>query len=479
VPGSRDLANIEENGMTALPNRDRARLTGFCVVLVLQFAATTAPARAQSPSFYDIVRVTEVYNLQYKNSVEKDRDGVLKKRKAGLNDIIIIHVHGLQALLKRAKCQPPYEQQPCREQEIALYLDGRVIRGLKPESGAPTLEDSSAARTRSGTPDTLPRPEKVLNGTLRYHLQRNVTSSTAPEDNEEQWADLLGLGSDIGGWHLKRQVDVSVGLADEYPVRTDVKSGATGDTPFYLVRMRPFWLLFWIGFTALCVLVIYQLATKSDMLRDRAPVLWGQRKPYSLSAFQAAWWFVLILISFAFIWVVTGQYDLSATALVLLGIGFGTGLGATIIDSNKKGGSSDAQIRPDELNSLLSDKEKLETELSRLVGTAEFGSKKADYDAKIDVIKRKFPNAIGSAHERWSLDILSDASGVSFHRFQMFAWTLVLGVVFIYSVLSRLAMPRFSETLLALMGISAGTYLAFKIPERNEVATQETTPPKP
>ena len=38
--------------------------------------------------------------------------------------------------------------------------------------------------------------------------------------------------------------------------------------------------------------------------------------------------------------------------------------------------------------------------------------------------------------------------------------------LFIYSVWTSLTMPQFSDTLLALMGISAGTYVGFKIPER-------------
>jgi hypothetical protein len=64
------------------------------------------------------------------------------------------------------------------------------------------------------------------------------------------------------------------------------------------------------------------------------------------------------------------------------------------------------------------------------------------------------------------MDLLSDANGVTFHRFQIAVWTIVLGLIFIYSVWNSLTMPKFSETLLALMGISAGTYLGFKIPER-------------
>ena len=47
----------------------------------------------------------------------------------------------------------------------------------------------------------------------------------------------------------------------------------------------------------------------------------------------------------------------------------------------------------------------------------------------------------------------------------MLAWTVVLGIIFAGNVYRDLAMPDFSTTLLALMGISAGTYLGLKIPE--------------
>lgn len=418
------------------------------------------------PTIYDLVKVEEVYNLQYKNSAD-----IVDKRRAGLHDIIIVEVDNLETLLKRAKCQEPYDQQPCREQEIALYLDGRIIKGLEPESGAPTLEEERPKATPAQD------AQKSSKGMLRYHLQRTASSPENQEDNEEHWADLLGLGSNFRGWSLTRPTEVSVGLADEYPVPTEVKSGGkTG--PFQLVRIRVWWLVVWGIFTFACLYLLWRLARDSDILRDRAPVLWGQSKPYSLSAFQAAWWFVLVTLSFIFIWLVTGQYDLSSTALVLVGIGLGTGLGSTVIDSNKRATGSDAQADSSELNLLLSDKEKIESELANLRSDpVAFGQKKVEYDAKIAEIKRKFPNAIGPAHTQFYLDILSDASGVSFHRFQMLAWTIVLGIFFVYAVLSRLAMPQFSETLLMLMGISAGTYLGFKIPENNNVATQPVAPP--
>jgi hypothetical protein len=65
-------------------------------------------------------------------------------------------------------------------------------------------------------------------------------------------------------------------------------------------------------------------------------------------------------------------------------------------------------------------------------------------------------------------DILADAGGYSFHRFQIFAWTIVLGIIFVSSVYNSLTMPEFSATLLGLMGLSSGTYIGFKFPEQRQ-----------
>jgi zona occludens toxin (predicted ATPase) len=63
-------------------------------------------------------------------------------------------------------------------------------------------------------------------------------------------------------------------------------------------------------------------------------------------------------------------------------------------------------------------------------------------------------------------DLLSEEEGegrvITFHRFQIVGWTLILGVVFVSEVLSKLSMPVFDATLLTLMGISSGTYLGFR-----------------
>jgi hypothetical protein len=60
------------------------------------------------------------------------------------------------------------------------------------------------------------------------------------------------------------------------------------------------------------------------------------------------------------------------------------------------------------------------------------------------------------------IDILRDETGVSFRRFQMAGWIVVLRFIFVVAVEQTLAMPDFSATLLGLMGISSGAYIGFK-----------------
>ncbi|HEU4854666.1 MAG TPA: hypothetical protein VFS89_05170 [Nitrosospira sp.] len=94
----------------------------------------------------------------------------------------------------------------------------------------------------------------------------------------------------------------------------------------------------------------------------------------------------------------------------------------------------------------------------------------AQKEAEFDDIRKKIADAKAAlskpVSEGFMRDLLTDASGVSFHRFQMLVWTIVLSFIFCVEVYQTLRMPEFSATLLSLMGISAGTYLGFKIPER-------------
>jgi hypothetical protein len=84
---------------------------------------------------------------------------------------------------------------------------------------------------------------------------------------------------------------------------------------------------------------------------------------------------------------------------------------------------------------------------------------------EITTLLAKFPTTQVPPSSKGITDVLKDGEGISFHRFQIAVWTVVLGLVFIRSVLLQLVMPDFDTTLLGLMGISSGTYIGFKFPE--------------
>jgi hypothetical protein len=230
------------------------------------------------------------------------------------------------------------------------------------------------------------------------------------DDDDRHWHALLG--SPRG---FRRRIDVSVGSNAEFPLPTAVQE-------FSLVVLPR---LGFYGFVALLVLgvaLVVRLARRTDMLRSSTVRTGsGRRPPFSLARSQMALWFFLVLAAYVFIWLVTEELDtISESVLGLIGIGSGTALGAAVIDAGR--GPVTAPER--------------------------------------------------SASGRFMKDVLEGPTGMSFHRFQMLAWTAVLGVMFCVSVYRTLAMPEFSPSLLALMGISSGTYLGFKFPE-NQAAGRE------
>jgi len=180
------------------------------------------------------------------------------------------------------------------------------------------------------------------------------------------------------------------------------------------------------------------------MLRDSGPDPGdGRLRSYSLAKTQMAFWFFLIVSAFVIIWAITGSHDsITESVLVLMGIGSGTALGVAVQDKGKEHSSK-----------VLKELDELRSQRAALAA----GTDTTEIDAKI---KEKTPASV-----HFMTDVLTDADGISLHRFQMFVWTLVLGVIFIKEVYCNLAMPEFNATLLALMGISSGTFLGFMISE--------------
>lgn len=381
------------------------------------------------------------------------------KGTLALYHTISVKVDHLEELLKQADVEHKGLSQ------IVLHLDGYPLEGL------PVRRVSVNGNDRDW---------------LQYDLQRiDINKVNDRVNNAASWNSLLGRPQ-LFPTPQDRRVRVSVGLANN-PIDTDYKD----QKAYPLTVVNP--IAYWIYIAGLIGLAIgfWYLAKKSDLLRDPGPDPPAEKdingkekpkkyKPYSLSRTQMAMWFLVIVASFVFIWMVTSNVtSLTATVLGLIGISAGTGLGSALIDSNKRGAidkqkedldteGKTLEVQIKELNSEIpatTDAAKLETLKASLAGKEERLAQVRKDLADLNAADKPLVS------EGFFTDLLSDNNGVSFHRFQIFVWTIALIVIFIASVYNVLSMPEFDGTLLALMGISSGTYLGFKVPEPR-------TPPK-
>lgn len=362
-------------------------------------------------------------------------------KTAGLGDELRVRVVGLPQKIVKEKFDP---------QTLVLSIGGRSLPNL---------------------PVRL-----VADDVLAFDLKR--TDAT-----REAWTALLGRPSSPE----RRNVPVRLLLGGTF-VETPVPARAVVTLRVYHAAA-----LWWSTIGILVVLGLFVwLAIKSNIIRDAAPPNppAPKRRPYSLARFQMAVWFFVVVGAFLFLYAITLTYDtITPQALILIGIGIGTALGAAVIDTNKRAGADVA------LATLEPQHARLTAELAGLKAIADgraaavtaagavateaerlaAATAQADHDekaAQLAAVTTQIADAKAGltqpVSEHFLLDVLTDASGVSFHRFQMFVWTLVLALVFCISVWDALAMPTFSETLLVLMGISGGTYLGFKVPERQQ-----------
>lgn len=72
----------------------------------------------------------------------------------------------------------------------------------------------------------------------------------------------------------------------------------------------------------------------------------------------------------------------------------------------------------------------------------------------------------GGCSKGFLIDILSDANGVSVHRFQQVLFTVLLIYVFIDSLVTSKNFPDLDSYLLVLSGVSSGGYLGVKMSEK-------------
>ncbi|WP_291980644.1 hypothetical protein [Luteitalea sp.] len=295
-------------------------------------------------------------------------------------------------------------------------------------------------------------------------------------DSRAEWSELLGEPS-----LSPRPVTLRLGIAGHPPF--------DGSASVELKTMDGWYLAFAGAAFAGLFLLFVMIARGSDLLREgRMPVGSTERRPFSLGRTQMAVWFFIVIASFLLIWIVTGAYDpLTASVLALIGISAGTALGAMVIDANKEAAVDNRN------DGLRNERLKIDADVAALQASlAQMQEQHAAAPPGVDIVAlgqriaerhveiagrvtraQQVDDELRALGQRvqpltstgfWK-DLLSDENGVSFHRFQIMAWTVVLAVIFCVTVYESLAMPDFDAKLLGLMGLSSGTYLGFKFPE--------------
>ena len=254
-------------------------------------------------------------------------------------------------------------------------------------------------------------------------------------------------------------------------------------------------LLFWLmlGALVLIVLVLGTLAATTDILRDPCRRRPEGVEPVSLARSQMAFWFVVIAAAFLFLWVMTGNIaTINGTCLVLLAIGTTTALGANKISkgSNLRKDLSDAlgktahemlEMTPLEMSvAIKARKEALEATKQALAQSNPGHAQLPQIERDLEIVKTQEDeiNCFLDKRPRWLKpriyfwwyrlrtireDLLTEEAGTyDFHRFQILAWTIVLGLIFVVKVFNERVMPTFDTNVLLLKGLSSGAYLGFK-----------------
>jgi hypothetical protein len=374
-------------------------------LMMLLIASTPSAMGDATPQFVRVI---------VKNHAPEDR-------AFGISDTLRLEISGLTEWKKNV---------PADQRALVLYIDGVPF----PESELARADDDKA----------------------EFRLDRKATDTAS----RDAWNRLLARPTSFS-----RVVTVAVGPKDKPPfVSADTDPKSPGIQPPTL-KLTVLWQWgFWIYLVALggICFAVWKLARESSLLRDGVPNDPKQLGTFSLGRCQMAFWFLVILSTYCFIWLATGAVDtLSTSALGLLGLSGGTGFLSILIDRSKQ--SQADQALQNAVNKQTEVKQDIQT--TGGVASATQYQALANADKAIEEAKgqlKKLPS------EGFFKDILTDANGVTVHRLQLVVWTVVLGIIFLVSVYQQLAMPELSGTLLGLMGLSSATYLGLKGPEKQQ-----------
>lgn len=247
----------------------------------------------------------------------------------------------------------------------------------------------------------------------------------AASDTSKDWRAVLTGGTNNGAREVL--LGIGTGIGDTKPVlpwRSPTQNDGSQAMEFRI--FDPVLVsLGCIGILLIAVGVVWANWT-GGMLRDRTPdAATDPSPPFSLGRTQMAFWLLLTVSTFLYLWLVSGQFAhvITIDVLALLGLSAVSGLSARAIEVQATAAAKAA---------------------------AAAGGPAVPPPAQ----------SMGF----WK-DILSDGNGVVLHRVQLVTWSLILGAIFVWSAVWTFSYPPTDGLLLLLAGVVNGTYLGFKVTE--------------
>jgi hypothetical protein len=355
---------------------------------------------------------------------------------------------------------------------LRLFIGEHLMRTLQPTQ---YVKDS---------PEWYPLESERKAALARSWLEFNLKREAANKESRADWDQVLRSSG------VSPKMPLAVGIYDAnrniaHVLALPAGTAAGPEREFRLLRIA------WDGWTIAGMIILFlaagiflYMSIHTGMVRDSTcPVREDGLPPYSLGRCQMAFWFFLVISAFYFLWVITGRGDtdtINGTVLSLIGISAGTALGAAIVSKNEAATSAAPTgpaitIYPEAIKAAQAALAEAKANRAKTTDLTPVSAKKYDDDIqtqtqKVAQLRAELKQWRARHRTQLLLDLLSEQDSsagehrvITFHRFQIVVWTLVLGVVFVSEVLTKLAMPAFDSTLLVLMGISSGTYLGFRV----------------
>ncbi|MGE5515165.1 MAG: hypothetical protein ACM31D_05020 [Bacteroidota bacterium] len=264
-------------------------------------------------------------------------------------------------------------------------------------------------------------------------------------------------------------IAILVGAANTLCAATAFAQSATANTAPAVVAMTTAHGLFGVAGVTVAAVLVALLATHSNNMRDASlPQMPVRERSFSLGRSQMAFWTFLIVLAFGYLFIHTGTSNvLSDQALMLMGISGATGLGAVAIDKSRDGAVKEAIDGLQQLGlNTAEDVAELNTQVANLRTQQAANPTTATALNLNAALTRQRQAKLLMQPYRTSgnilRDLVSENGGATVHRLQMVVWTLILGWTFMSGCFNADQMPALSNQLLAVMGISGGTYFGFK-----------------